>query len=258
VVILLLVEVVPIILGASSELSALNRSYFLPWNRCSPYIWGVLAALLLQRLTAASTASVGVRDVVASDDDEHRGEADLFFEEPRLPRYVSLLLRVARARWSRWLSYATAGVLMWTGMTLSWVKYKGEWAALFPGATTHPWATGYDRLYGAYYVICWGVALGLLVIPWALGHGGFVKEVLGHAAFTPLSRLTFAIYLVHPLLIEYTTWQSRSYPTWTTAGVAVAFLGQTVLATMASLCLYLLVEKPAANLIALCVPMKKS
>ena len=140
---------------------------------------------------------------------------------------------------------------MWTGVTLSWLKYKGEWASLVPGAKGHPWGVAYDRLFGAYYVFCWGLALALLVLPWGLGHGGHVKAVLGHATFAPLSRLTYGIYLAHPLLMEYITWQARSYPTWNTAGVLVAFLGHMGLATLASFCLYILVEKPATNLVAL-------
>ena len=50
---------------------------------------------------------------------------------------------------------------------------------------------------------CWGLGLLLLTLPWACGHGGLLpNKILSHNFFAILSKLTFAAYLIHPVVMS--------------------------------------------------------
>ena len=108
VVLVLLVMIAGCIcLGAYSELGItnFNHSYFRPWNRCAPYFWGVLAALLFQNLKARAAATVPhPRSELAGDDESH-DECDPFFEEDRSPHLMTQMLSLVHTTWARWLGY---------------------------------------------------------------------------------------------------------------------------------------------------------
>ena len=245
-------------LGFADKLSVLSHAYVRPWNRAAPYLWGVLAALIWKKLKDKSVQ----RERPLVDISDAEAEAvpkwpDVDADEPP-PWGIAAALWVVHTPWPRRLLYAVAAALMWSGMTFSWQKYRHDWAALYsrsPGA--HPWPEMYQRFYGGYYVLCWGLGLFLLSIPWALGYGGRVRALLEHPVFTPLARLTYGVYLVHPLLMLYVTWQTRQYYAWHASNIAVMVLGYVALAGAASLTLFLLVEKPVANVVGLWAPEKR-
>ena len=268
VALILLVQAVSIALSTKDTVSALERAYFKPWNRAPPYFWGVLASLLYQRLkertaelSVVTLAAVGETEAAWGTRPPGRkwSETDPLVEDGHGDsRCLAAVHYAVHRGWARRLLYAVAAALMWTGMTLSWAKYSKDLQSLLrPDLRIQPWPKLYQHLYSAYYVVGWGVGLGLLVVPWTLGHGSYVRQGLEHPVFTPLSRLTYAIYLVHPVLMLYLSWQSRAYHTWHTAEVATFFLSQALLAVLVSVFLYLGVEKPVGNWVDLLAPEKK-
>jgi peptidoglycan/LPS O-acetylase OafA/YrhL len=44
-----------------------------------------------------------------------------------------------------------------------------------------------------------GIALAILVGMFVKGYGGAIRSFLSHPIFTPLARLTYQAYLVHPI-----------------------------------------------------------
>ena len=51
--------------------------------------------------------------------------------------------------------------------------------------------------YGSFNRLAWSIAVGWLIFACVHGYGGPVNRFLSWRAFTPLSRLTYVVYLVH-------------------------------------------------------------
>lgn len=64
---------------------------------------------------------------------------------------------------------------------------------------------GIAVLYGALSRTAWALGIAWIVVACTTGNGGFINTILSWKAFIPLSRLTFLVYLVHPLLILWHT-----------------------------------------------------
>lgn len=60
-------------------------------------------------------------------------------------------------------------------------------------------------VYAAFSRAAWAVGIAWIVVACATGNGGFINTVLSWKAFVPLSRLTYLVYLFHPLLILWHT-----------------------------------------------------
>lgn len=54
-----------------------------------------------------------------------------------------------------------------------------------------------DTLYDALKPICWGLALGWIILACHLSHGNVVKRFLSLSLWLPISKLSFCIYLMH-------------------------------------------------------------
>jgi len=66
--------------------------------------------------------------------------------------------------------------------------------------------------------------------------------------WSPAARLTFAAYLIHPIIMTTVYLSSRSALAWDPYFVAVQFSGFVMMSYGAALILWLLVEKPLQNL----------
>eukprot|EP00054_Salpingoeca_dolichothecata_P018077 m.110468 g.110468 ORF g.110468 m.110468 type:complete len:668 (+) comp22721_c0_seq1:1-2004(+) len=110
-----------------------------------------------------------------------------------------------------------------------------------------------DALYLGFARLGWGVALGWIVYTSALGMGGIINNILASKIFIPLSRLTYAAYLIHPVVIQTTL---SSYPSsiWFSDTVAVYFfLGHLGLTYLSAILLVLFAEMPFAQLLKFCM-----
>ncbi|XP_072034489.1 O-acyltransferase like protein-like [Amphiura filiformis] len=65
---------------------------------------------------------------------------------------------------------------------------------------------GTTIFYYAVNTIAWGVAIGWVAFACIKGYGGPVNTILSWPIWTPLARLTFAAYLVHPLVQFVYVW----------------------------------------------------
>ncbi|KAK3584300.1 hypothetical protein CHS0354_013252 [Potamilus streckersoni] len=62
---------------------------------------------------------------------------------------------------------------------------------------------GISMLYNSVSRTVWAVCLAWLVIACASGNGGPVNQILSWKIWAPLGRLTFAAYLVHPIMLYF-------------------------------------------------------
>ncbi|KAJ8301046.1 hypothetical protein KUTeg_022565 [Tegillarca granosa] len=56
-------------------------------------------------------------------------------------------------------------------------------------------------LYNATHRTVWGACVCWVVVAGATGNGGYINTLLSWEGFSPLSRLTYCAYLVHPILM---------------------------------------------------------
>jgi len=89
------------------------------------------------------------------------------------------------------------------------VYFLALWLILLPiflpyDANHHPntWPRGWNALYYGFSRGIFALGLSLLVYPVLLGYGRLLYAFLAAKVFIPLARLTFAAYLVHPMIIQ--------------------------------------------------------
>lgn len=98
--------------------------------------------------------------------------------------------------------------------------------------------------YAALSRTAWALGIAWMVVACATGNGGFINKVLSWRAFVPLSRLTYLVYLVHPLLILWHTAYLKK-PFYTTQFfVGYVYLGHVFSAYCLSFSLSLTFESP--------------
>ncbi|XP_077505446.1 nose resistant to fluoxetine protein 6-like [Amblyomma americanum] len=98
--------------------------------------------------------------------------------------------------------------------------------------------------YAALSRTAWALGIAWMVVACATGNGGFINKVLSWRAFVPLSRLTYLVYLVHPLLILWHTAYLKK-PFYTTQFfVGYVYLGHLFSAYCLSFSLSLTFESP--------------
>ncbi|XP_022325908.1 O-acyltransferase like protein-like [Crassostrea virginica] len=105
-------------------------------------------------------------------------------------------------------------------------------------------AQGVKDLYNTTHRTVWGACLGWVVFACATGNGGFVNTLLSWSFFTPLARLTYCAYLIHPILIYYYYTSLRSALYMDDATLAVLFAAAMVFTYMGAFVLSLAFEAP--------------
>jgi peptidoglycan/LPS O-acetylase OafA/YrhL len=94
----------------------------------------------------------------------------------------------------------------------------------------------------------WAAALAGVLLLCALGRAGAVGALLAAPAWAPLSRLAFATYLIHPVVLGVTGLAARQLVDFSPDWIAGSFAQTAALATAAAALLYLFVEMPCAAL----------
>ncbi|XP_071104181.1 O-acyltransferase like protein-like [Haliotis cracherodii] len=94
----------------------------------------------------------------------------------------------------------------------------------------------------------WGLALSWVIFACAVGQGGFINTFLSWNYFFPLCRITFGIYLLHPLVIMLVRDTSRSLIHFSPFGLWLLYVPILVMATMLALVLITCIQQPFITL----------
>ena len=81
-----------------------------------------------------------------------------------------------------------------------------------------------------------------------LGDGGLVRSLLGAHFWTPLARLTYSTYLVHPTVISVVYYSLRNYVTYSTVSSIYFMIGHATISFGAALIIFCIIEKPGLSL----------
>ena len=110
----------------------------------------------------------------------------------------------------------------------------------------------YSKLFNAIYMslIRAGFIIGLIlfIFPILLGRGQVLRAIMGHEWMTPLARVSFGMYLIHPTYMLFESF-NRQRATWVNhnSNILAAF-GWWSVTVITSFLFTIIIETPCANL----------
>ncbi|XP_071495105.1 O-acyltransferase like protein-like [Diadema antillarum] len=103
-------------------------------------------------------------------------------------------------------------------------------------------------IYLTFSRLAWGVAVGWVIFACLVGAGGPIGEFLGWSFWVPMARLSYAAYLIHPVLMTNNVYTTQFLYNMTYVTIAYHFIGNVVVSYTAALVLSLLIEGPTLGL----------
>ncbi|XP_011450645.3 nose resistant to fluoxetine protein 6 [Magallana gigas] len=119
---------------------------------------------------------------------------------------------------------------------------------LYDAMNGNPLSTNVSSLYNATDRTVWGACVCWVIYACATGNGGFVNTLLSWSAFGPLARLSYCLYLVHPVIMYAYYFSSRTPIYLTDFSAIYLFLGNIVLSFMVAFVSSLVFEAPMMGL----------
>jgi peptidoglycan/LPS O-acetylase OafA/YrhL len=136
-------------------------------------------------------------------------------------------------------------------------KLPGEsctlWYAFYNVGANHPtnWGKWQVMLFAIFRIPLWTFAVAYICYYLFRGHGFVINEILSSKVFTPLSRLTYNVYMLHMMLIT-------TYMTSKTTSIEFGLISNLMVycyilfvSLLSSLFVFLIVEKPLLNVTVL-------
>ncbi|XP_045923316.1 O-acyltransferase like protein-like isoform X1 [Micropterus dolomieu] len=99
-------------------------------------------------------------------------------------------------------------------------------------------------LYQGLHRQLWALAVTWIILACEEGYGGFIKSLLSLGVWVPLSNISFACYLTHPVFIILYNGLQETPIHYTGISFMYLFLGHLVLTVVVSYVFTVLVEKP--------------
>jgi len=119
------------------------------------------------------------------------------------------------------------------------------------------WTTLDNALYLTFARPVWALSHAVIVVACYFDYVPLINGFLSHWIWTPLSRLTYCAYLLHPLVINLRCGLAVQYFQFTAWTVFQNFATDSALAYAAAIVAWCLVEKPVATLIGFVVSRPK-
>lgn len=190
--------------------------YNKPWTRINPYILGMLLGWIFAQVKADAAQVPALRALLR-----------------RKPSYAVRLSVLLGA-----LAIMLACVFGTYGDSHTSGVDQGECV----------WSRAQNDAYLTLMRLAWSVALFLLVGLCLLGWAPLVTGILSARLFTAWSRLVFATYLIHPIIMDI-VYFTRNHPMdYTDATFICNFLGIAAMAFLTAVPLHLFIEAPTRNL----------
>ncbi|XP_062589905.1 nose resistant to fluoxetine protein 6-like [Saccostrea cucullata] len=89
----------------------------------------------------------------------------------------------------------------------------------------HKSSTAVTALYNSLSKTTWSLGLAWIIFACSIGYGGFINTFLSARLWSPLSRLTYCAYLVHPVIMFVYTYSHRYTMYYSDINIVFLFLG---------------------------------
>ncbi|XP_062409555.1 O-acyltransferase like protein [Sardina pilchardus] len=99
-------------------------------------------------------------------------------------------------------------------------------------------------IYQGVHRTLWALVVAWIILACEEGYGGFVDRILSLRVWIPLSNISFACYLIHPMLIILYNGKRETAIHYTDLNFFYLFLGHTALTLSLGYLLTVLIEKP--------------
>ncbi|XP_078335726.1 O-acyltransferase like protein-like isoform X2 [Crassostrea virginica] len=93
----------------------------------------------------------------------------------------------------------------------------------------YSWSPLQAEVYEAMTHVVWSLSLSWLIFACAKGHGGAVNWVLSWRGFLPLSRLSYVVYLIHPVIMVLFIYNKKVLINMNTLEMSYLFLGHMLM-----------------------------
>jgi peptidoglycan/LPS O-acetylase OafA/YrhL len=128
---------------------------------------------------------------------------------------------------------------------------------LYDEANGHDASWSVNSLYAATHRTLWAVGVAWVIFACVTGYGGIINMLLSWPGFVPLSRLTYAAYLVHPMLIMWNYNNAKSLYHITDVSMIVLFCGHLVLSYGIAFVVSVAFEAPVIGIMKLVLSRRK-
>eukprot|EP01059_Diplonema_ambulator_P037374 TRINITY_DN9863_c0_g1_i1.p1 TRINITY_DN9863_c0_g1~~TRINITY_DN9863_c0_g1_i1.p1 ORF type:complete len:859 (+),score=163.14 TRINITY_DN9863_c0_g1_i1:235-2811(+) len=229
---LILLILLNMVLGYTEHLSRRDSSYVKPYLRMAPYLYGVLTSIVLENF---ADKEGGWSWVPLWSKQRPQIEVPLT-DETGEGNHV-------KGSWVRVACYVSSAGLLLTAVYLLFKRESSD-------EKDNPWSKRMYDLFNVYYLFSWGLGLGLFTVPFALGHGGIIRRAMSHRVWSPLAKLSYGVYLVHPLVIYFSTASTSGPIHYSAATILWNWAAASTLSYFVSLALWFLVECPFSFLLS--------
>ncbi|XP_036139608.1 nose resistant to fluoxetine protein 6-like [Monomorium pharaonis] len=111
-------------------------------------------------------------------------------------------------------------------------------------------------IYVAFHKTVWAIGIGWIVIACSTKHGGIINKLLSLKIWIPLSRLTYCVYLIHPVIIRSIRYYSETSIHFELISWIVLCVGYITISYVCAYILSLMVEIPCILLMRMFIPYR--
>ena len=196
--------------------------YNKPWTRCVPYLMGLAAAMTFHEYGARIKLNrcfviTGLFSVIV-----------LFL----------FIVFIAPVNYFAGIEQLSINVTALPSGSPADVIHQGSYYG------NPNWSILMCTVYSVFSHVIIGASTTFVLFVFATGHGGFLRRLTKFYFWTPLSRLCFGVYLIHPILITSGYSGAYSLQFYEPLTAVTSWIAMTVLSFIGSFVLYMLVEKP--------------
>ena len=243
--------IINLILAYTEKLTRLDDTYVRPYLRIAPWLFGVASAIFLDCCSVQGRLKHFLlfwKPKNQQDPSVEMNEVLYKNGDTKLPRGDTSAGKNKKKRWlSRKQVQIYGSFLISAGLMLSAVFL------LFKRESAHEkgddWSDRSHKAMNIYYLLAWGLGLSICCIQFCLGNGGTVLGGMSHPVWSSLGKLSYGVYLVHPIII-YGQGALLNHPiNYTDFWIFYSWLSILAMSFLASLVIWILVERPFAAIV---------
>lgn len=142
------------------------------------------------------------------------------------------------SRGGKYLLYALGVTIMF--LSILWIQYFD----LNPNS----WSQGLATFHELTFRPAFTFGLICVVYPTLSGHGDLLRKLLGHAIFSPISKLTYSMYMVHFIVLSIVMLHGLSGHYSTLFGMTMSFFINFSISFLVSFLILMFIENPLSQL----------